>query len=223
MPAKNRIWLGLPALIAIVAIVAVLASGLNNSGNIIGGDTPEKTQLPSTPRTGGVAPAEDPYLGSMDADVEIVVFSDFQCPFCARAVPIIKQIEQEYGDMVKIVFRDFPLSFHQNAQKAAEAAECADDQGSFWEYHDRLFENQNSLDVNSLIGYAGDLGLDSEQFEACLNSGTHAQEVLEDFQDGRALGVTGTPTFFINGIKLVGAKPFAEFKAIIDSELGGEA
>lgn len=162
---------------------------------------------------------DDPSFGPEDAPVTIIEFSDFQCPYCARAVPTIKQIIEEYGDNVRIVFRDFPLSFHKDAQKAAEAAECADDQGKFWEMHDKIFENQNAMGVDDLKQYAENLGLDTEEFDLCLDSDKYAEEVQNDLRDGQKVGVTGTPAFFVNGIKISGAKPFSEFKQVIDQEL----
>jgi protein-disulfide isomerase len=133
----------------------------------------------------------------------------------------LSQIRKNYIDngKVKLVYRDFPLDLHQNARKAAEAAECADEQGKFWEFHDKLYENQNSLDNESLKQYAKDMGLNTNQFNTCLDSGKMTQEVLKDFEDGSSYGVTGTPTLFINGIKVVGAQPYEFFKKIIDQEL----
>ena len=178
---------------------------------------PKPTQ-PEVTRA-SVTADDDPSKGPADAKVTIIEFSDFQCPFCARVQPTLKQIADTYGDQVRIVFRDFPLSFHNDAQKAAEAAECADDQGIFWEYHDLLFANQGSLGVLSLKQYATNLGMDTVTFDSCLDSGKYAQEVKDDLADGSRAGVRGTPAFFINGIPLSGARPFADFKQIIDSEL----
>ena len=142
-----------------------------------GAETPPETGIP--PETG--VSDDDPSMGPIDAPVTIVEFSDFQCPFCARVQPTVKQIVEEYGDQVRIIYRDFPLGFHQDAQKAAEAAECADDQGMFWEYHDLLFANQGALGVESLKQHATDLGLDRTEFDSCLDSGRYENEVKEDF------------------------------------------
>ncbi len=169
-----------------------------------------------------VSADDDPSIGSENASVTIVEFSDFQCPFCARAVPTVKQILKEYDGKVKIVYRDFPLGFHENAQKAAEASECADEQGKFWEYHDLLFENQGNLDAVSLKKYAKDLKLNTSEFDACLDSGKYAAEVQKDASDGQSYGVSGTPAFFINGRLVSGAQPFENFKKIIDEELAGQ-
>ncbi len=166
---------------------------------------------------------DDPIKGSNNAPVTIVEFSDFQCPFCARfyfqTLPLIEEKYIKTGK-VRFVYRDFPLStIHPHAQKAAEAAECADEQGKFWEYHNKLFENQNALDVSSLKQYAKDLGLDMVKFNNCLDSGIMASEVQKDFSDGTSYGVSGTPTFFINGIQIVGAQPYSTFEQVIESEL----
>ena len=191
--------------------------------NAAGGDPPDtgQTQPPASTEPGRVEVSadDDPSIGPDDAPVQIIEFSDFQCPYCARAVPTIKQVIDEYGDQVRVVFRDFPLNFHANAQKAAEAGECADDQGMFWEMHDRMFEDQGALDPASLKTLAGDLGMDTDEFSSCLDSGKYADEVQQDFLDGQKAGVTGTPAFYVNGIKLSGAKPFSAFKQVIDQEL----
>lgn len=166
--------------------------------------------------------ATGPARGPENAPVTIVEFTDFQCPFCARALPTIEQIHEEYGDKVRIVFRNFPLEFHANAQKAAEAAQCARDQGKFWEMHNVLFAHQKALSPEDLHSYAKELGLDTEKFNQCLDSGEKAGMVKADAAEGSSLGVTGTPAFFINGIGVTGAQPFDEFKAIIDAELQGK-
>jgi len=164
--------------------------------------------------------------GDANAKVTIVEFSDFQCPFCKRHVQQTdSQIIKEYVETgkVKIAFRHFPLSFHQNAQKAGEASECAAKQGKFWEMHDVLFEKGQGdgagLDVASLKQYAVDLKLDTAKFNTCLDNGETASIVQQDFKDGQAAGVSGTPAFFINGKPLVGAQPFSSFKTAIDAAL----
>lgn len=173
------------------------------------------------PRLDDVSLDDDPVLGDADAPVTIVEFSDFECPFCSRfRQQTFDQIVDNYGDDVQIVYRDFPLSqLHPHAQASAEAAECADDQGAFWEYHDLLFANQAALDDDSLIGYADQLGLDVDKFTECFESGKYTDEVLADLNEGISYGVTGTPTFFINGVRLVGAQPYAAFEQVIDEEL----
>ena len=161
-----------------------------------------------------------PALGPETAPVTIVEFSDFECPFCLRIHPTIKQVMDDYDGRVRLVFRQFPLvSLHRNAQKAAEAALCADDQGQFWEMHDAMFDNQRELDVASLKLRAAELGLDEEAFGSCLDSGEFADQVATDVAAGRALGVSGTPALFINGRYLSGAQPYDVIARVIDDEL----
>ena len=165
---------------------------------------------------------DDAVRGSNDAPITIIEFSDFQCPFCEKFFnDTLPELEETYikTGKVKLVYRDFPLSFHENAQKAAEAAECAKKQGKFWEMHDKIFKNQESLSIDNLKQYAKDLELNSSNFDACLDSGEMESEVQKDFKDGQSYGVTGTPSFFINGIQLVGAQPFSAFEKIIEEEL----
>ncbi len=165
----------------------------------------------------------DPSVGSKDAKVTIVEFSDFQCPYCGMfETNTYPQLKSQYIDTgkVRLVFRNFPLtSIHQNAEKAAEASDCANEQGKFWEYHAKLFANQQALDVTNLKQYASDLKLDTTKFNSCLDTGKMASAVQKDQTDGSSYGVSGTPTFYINGIKLVGAQPFSAFQTAIDSEL----
>lgn len=178
----------------------------------------------------------DPVRGNPDAPITIIEFSDFQCPFCARFhVQTLPSILEEYIDTgkVNLVYRDFPIqSIHPNALPAAVAAECANEQGKYWQYHDTLFERQNSwskLDTGSVIStfsqYATDIGLEQQQFDSCLGSGKYLQEVQQDLNDGRTYDITGTPGFFIGNedigfVKIDGAQPFESFKKVIDSQLG---
>jgi protein-disulfide isomerase len=163
----------------------------------------------------GSAPAR----GNPKAPVTIVEFSDFQCPYCVRARPTVKKVREEYGDKVRFVFRHFPLDFHAQAQKAGEAAACADEQGKFWEMHDLLWENTSKLQVADLKAHAATLGLDGTVFAACLDSGRYASLVESDLAAGQGYGVSGTPAFFVNGRPLVGAQPFETFEQVIDDEL----
>ena len=158
--------------------------------------------------------------GTKDAPITIVEFSDFQCPFCKTATATVKQVLERYPGKVKWVFRDFPLTaIHPAAPKMHEAARCAAEQGKFWEYHDVLFEQSPRQDTDDLKQYAKDLKLDGAAFAQCLDSGKHEAAVTKDIEEGARLGVTGTPTFFINGRQLVGAQPLTAFQKIIDGEL----
>jgi len=158
--------------------------------------------------------------GPRDTQVAMVEFSDFQCPFCKSVLPTLKQLMDKYPGKVKWVFRDFPIpSLHPTAPKAHEAARCAGEQGKFWEYHDLLFERSPSHSPQELKQYAQELNLDGSAFAQCLDSGKYEATVNTDVQEGQRLGVTGTPTFFINGRLLVGAQPFGEFQKLIEGEL----
>jgi protein-disulfide isomerase len=157
--------------------------------------------------------------GPKDAPVTIVEFSDFQCPYCARVTPAMKRLEDTYGDRLRIVFRNFPLPIHPNAPKAAEAALCAQDQGKFWEMHDKLFANQEKLQVADLKTTGAEIGLDPQAFAECLDSGRHADALRADAAQATAYGVSGTPAFFINGRYLSGAQPYENFAQIVDDEL----
>ncbi len=164
-------------------------------------------------------PEDSPIRGAKAAKVTIVAWSDFQCPFCSRVVPTMKQIEDTYAKDVRIIFRHQPLPFHNNAKIAAEASMAAHEQGKFWPMHDKLFANQQALDRTSIERYAQDLGLDMGKFKAALDSNKFAKKVEADSAEGMQVGANGTPTFFINGREFVGAQPFEAFKGMIDEEI----
>jgi protein-disulfide isomerase len=162
-------------------------------------------------------------LGPREAPVTIVEFSDFQCPFCRSVVATLKQLTARYPGRVRLVFRDFPIaSLHPDAPLAHEAARCAGEQGQFWPYHDLLFERTN-VTAQALKQYAADLKLDAAKFDACLDSGRYRAAINADLEEGVRLGVTGTPTFFINGTPLVGNVPIADFQRAIERELARTA
>jgi len=234
------------ALVALVLAVVVLVLHLTEEDG--DGGAPAVAQVSPTAQPTVVQPTptpvvvedvsadDDPSWGPEDAPVTIVEFSEFLCPYCQRfAVETLPQIEQAYEGKVRYVYRDF-IVHGETSLKISEAAECADDQGKFWEYHDKLWEQYNTLVahyqtvseqpetgmndlVSTLKGYASDLGLDTATFDDCLDTGKHTAEVQKDSQDGGAYGVGGTPSFFINGQLVVGAQPFANFKAVIDAAL----
>lgn len=167
---------------------------------------------------------DDPFLGSEDAPITIVEFSDYECPYCRQwHSEVYSQIIDTYGDQIRFIYRDFPLeSIHVNAKPAAEAANCANEQGVFWDYHDKLFSMELGLNPEAYQGYASQLGMDEEAFQECIESGRYQQEVQSDFDFAANLGVRSTPTFFINGIAVVGAQPFEIFQQVIEKELAGE-
>ena len=191
------------------------------------------TQLPTG--VSEVSAADGYFLGPEDAEIEIVEFSDFECPYCGAAmgtheglmsqfksrdpsweaaIPKLKELAEQ--GKIKLVFRHFPLSFHQTAMPSAIASECAGEQDKFWEYHDVLFENQESLTATNLKKFAADLGLDTTQFNTCLDSEKYKAKVQQDMADGQGYGVSGTPAFFVNGQLLSGAQPFNAFGSLLN-------
>ena len=166
-----------------------------------------------------VATAGYPSIGPRNAPVTIVEFADFQCPYCKRSEETVQELRKEYGDKVRLVFIDFPLSFHEHAFPAAEASHCAAEQGKFWEYHDELFKDQSKLDEKDLKATAARMKLNTKQFDACLDSHKYADQVRKEQSEGAALGVDGTPGFFINGRALTGAQPAPMFESLINEEL----
>lgn len=164
------------------------------------------------------------FLGPKDAKVVLVAFGDFQCPACKAVEPALLQIRSEYKERIKFVFKHFPLPLHNNAVISAKAAESAGVQGKFWEFHDKLYEEQESWSANSnpeklFEGYAKDLGLDTKQFLADLKGDKFTEIINKDKSDGIDVEVSATPTFFLNGEKIVGGLSFAEFKRKIDAKL----
>lgn len=161
-----------------------------------------------------------PFLGPKDAPITIVEFADFQCPYCSMAVPTVQEVMKKYDGKVKLVFKNFPLSFHAQAMNAAVAADCAKAQGKYWEMHDKLFENHAKLD-DALYGkLATAIGLDSGKFSACMKDPKIKSHVEAELAYGQSLGINGTPAFYINGVQLMaGAQPKEEFIKVIDVEL----
>ena len=230
--SKLTLWKCLTGFLAVLLTISIFTNGFGikpyNSSNsaIVDQQAQQRENNNPSPSVNAVDMKglidDDAVKGSKDAKVTIVEWSDFECPFCERFYSqTLGKIMEEYVDTgkVKFVYRDFPLSFHKNAQKAAEAAECAGEQGKFWEMHDMLFERGVSGGVNSFKQYAKELGLNANEFGQCLDSGKMANEVVKDTRDGEALGIQGTPGFIINGQLVSGALPFENFKQVIDAEL----
>ncbi|MEA2415262.1 MAG: hypothetical protein QOI58_1919 [Thermoanaerobaculia bacterium] len=163
--------------------------------------------------------ADGPARGGASAPVTIVEFSDFECPFCGHAVETLQQVEKTYGNNVRIVFRDYPLFSHRTAKRAAEAAHCAEEQGKFWEMHDRLFSKGGPLSDPDLYRFATQAGIDRNKFDQCLTSGKFKDAWKPSQDEGNRVGVTSTPSFFINGRMIVGAAGYDVFSRIIDEEL----
>src|SRR5579884_1474215 len=176
--------------------------------------------MPDLNKKYDVLPAGRPAKGPANAPVTIVEFSDFECPFCLRNVPVLQQVESNYGDKVRVVFRQFPLrSIHSHAQKAAEASLCANEQHRFWEMRDLLFQEPRTLQLEDFYKKADSLHLNSKEFKACLDSGKEQAQIDQDIADGTKLGINGTPATYINGRLIPGAKPYEAFATIIDQEL----
>lgn len=157
--------------------------------------------------------------GNKNAAVKLVEYSDFQCPFCGQFYPTMKRLLAEYGDKVSLQYKHFPLSFHPNALPAAEASECAAEQGKFWEFHDLDFSNQAELSPAILPTWARSLGLNMTQFNTCFASGKYKAKIQAEYAEGAAHSVQGTPTTFINGTLLSGAVPYEQLKAAVDAAL----
>jgi len=176
---------------------------------------PEVPRLP-------VSVDDDPSIGPDDAPITIVQFAEFQCPYCGRAKETVDQVMKAYEGKIRMVFRDYPLSFHDRAVPAAVAANCAGVQGKYWEMYDQLMKNQQSLTDADLARYAANAGVNIAEWTTCRADPAQAAEVQADFEDGAKLGVNGTPAFFVNGIMLSGAQPFSAFAEIIDRELSAQ-
>jgi protein-disulfide isomerase len=163
-----------------------------------------------------VSAAGRPEKGPKDAPITMIVFSDYECPFCRRAEDTVEQVLKTYDGKIRYVFRDYPLPFHQKARPAAVAANCAIPQGKFWEFNQKAFKGDITPD--GLKKIAGEVGMDAKQFDECVAKNDQ-KSIDKDVEDGGSVGVNGTPAFFINGRGLSGAQPFEAFKEIIDDEL----
>ena|SRR3989344_1832915 len=228
-------WYGTPVsiLFGALLIAAAIYFSLGPSPlSIISGRNAAIRPNPPSPAVEGttkVSADDDEFLGSEQAPVLMIEFGDFQCPFCRDFWrETLPRLKSEYIDTgrVKFVYRDYPLSFHPAAQKAAEAAECARDQGLFWEMHDKLFAEQDRRGEGTvqfgeaeIKQWAREAGIHATSFSACLDSGKYADEVKNDFKDGTAAGVTATPSFFINGRLIRGALDYEVFAAVIEEAL----
>lgn len=239
--SKVRIWQGISLILAIAVVFLWFNQGSESTGTAlvqVPSEQPGPSAAQQQPTKQDIDVDDDPFLGPKDAKVVVVEFSDFECPYCGAAmgthealvqrfksqdpnweaaVPKLKELAKQ--GKIRFVFRDFPLGFHSQAQPAAEASECADEQGKFWDYHDALFENQDSLGNSLYVNLAEQLGLDVDKFKTCIETNKYEDEVKADLNYGQSIGVSGTPAFFINGMKISGAQPYSVFKQIIDAEL----
>ena len=238
MSSKQGMAMGLLAGIALVSVIVLFGGGtIPGLGKVAGSSTTVTgNNAPAAPAAAPAAPAapapsavtatpppvtgEDHIRGNANAKITMIEYSDFECPFCSRHKPTLDQVLSQYGDDVRLIYRHFPLtSIHPNAQKSAEASECAGEQGKFWEFHDLLFANQQALTVPSLKQYAGQLNLNQSQFDSCLDSGKFTAKVNKQASDAQAVGITGTPGTFVENQLVRGAFPLATFTQIIDGLL----
>lgn len=233
---KMMFLLGLFVGISVLAVVGLAGTlGVLVSGKSLGAkagtepDTVAVAPQPSPSAVPDAAPSSPPpdvrdtdhIRGNKDAAVTLIEYSDFECPFCLRHVDTVNQILKDYPNDVRFVYRHFPLSFHAEAQKAAEASECAADQGKFWEMHDKIFEEngKGTMSVSRWKEIARELGMNGSQFDGCLDSGEKSGRVAQDLQEGSIAGIAGTPGTFVNGQLVEGAVPYTTFKSIIDAQL----
>jgi protein-disulfide isomerase len=214
---------------AVMPISAAVWAGPDSAGVLLVQDN--WVRVPSSGGSGDSEPArhsssqnsqvtaDHPQLGGDNASITIVEYSDFQCPYCRQAESSLRQVLKKYGDRVRLVYMDFPLSFHQHAMEAAMAARCADEQGQFWAYHDALFENPSGLSTPALKTAAAQLGLDRASFDACLDEHKYKSAVVADRTQGEMAGASGTPYFIVGGHSMSGAQPPSAFESVIDQEL----
>jgi len=214
---------------AIGILTGYFVWGRNPASTRAAANNPSAAQIPAAtqaPRYVRYDVATDgfPSMGPADAPIVIVEFSDFQCPFCKRFQDeTFKQLMAAYPGKIRFVYRHLPLtSIHPEAFPAAEASMCANEQNAFWAFHDKIFENQDKLGADLYLQIAGDLNLNMSAFEDCVNSNKYKDQVQADSDFALSLGVQSTPTFFINGLAIVGAQPLTAFTQVIDKELAGE-
>lgn len=190
-------------------------NGTKFSSTTVSSDTLQKLAAGAT-GSGELATTDDPSLGSSAAKVTVVEFADFGCPYSAEESYVVRALAKQYPGTVRFIYRDFPIpELHPGADLAAEGGECAEDQGKFWEYHDEVFQHSGELTEEKLVAYAEDAGMDGKKFQTCLESEKYTAEVDEDAADGAAAGVRGTPTFFVNGVKIEGNVPYSIFNDLL--------
>ena len=228
--SKTNFFLGFfsgMALLSVVAFFILLVIVFGNRQEVDlaaqAGDPPAAEEPAAEQQFSKVTPIKDSeyVYGDKNAKVQIIEYTDFECPYCSRHYATAKQIKAEYGNKIAFVTRHFPLSFHPEAQKAAEASECAGEQGKYWEMYDKIFEANlaGDMSVAKWKAAAKSIGLNASKFNGCLDDGKYAKKVTDDMASGAAAGVTGTPATFINGELVSGAVPFSNFKQIIDNLL----
>ncbi|OGF32302.1 hypothetical protein A2533_00495 [Candidatus Falkowbacteria bacterium RIFOXYD2_FULL_35_9] len=234
--SKVNFFLGFFAGLAVISMIGffvllamVISGGESTTGVVQAGNDDSNLVIDNTDTADqpqnvvAVKPiSDDDYVkGDPNADVQLIIYDDFECPYCLNHEATVNKIVDEYGDKVAIAFRHFPLSFHPNAQKAAEAYECGAEQGKFWEMKNKLFDLNESgtMSVANYKKAAVELKLNTSQFNTCLDSGQYASKIASQQQDAITFGVEGTPGNFLNGQLVSGALPFEQFKPVIDQIL----
>lgn len=220
-PAELRSLLVPDSALFVAHVVVVTVAGVIVLRQIDQAPRMEPTSVAVVEDDSALHAERGPAKGPEDAPVVIVEFSDFQCPFCSRLATTLDRVGEEFPDEVRIEFRHFPLPFHEHAEPAARAAHCAGEQGRFWEYHDVLFERQRQIGADVFGTWADELDLDVPTFESCMDSDAARDAVQADVEAGDALGVTGTPAFYVNGVQYVGAYPYAEIERVVRAALEG--
>ncbi len=238
---KSTIWQITTFLFLGLFVISLFTGGFGikkgdtiTGGTVAGNDNLAGDNQPSQPQGEFKIKADDPKIGPDSAKIKVIEYSDFECPYCGAsygshealisrfksqdpsweaAVPKLKELAKQ--GKIQFVYKDYPLSFHQNAMPAALAANCANEQGKFWEYHDLLFENQEALGIDNLKKYAADLKLDTKKFNDCFDSKKYQSAIQQDQSEGNADGVSGTPAFFVNGRLISGAQPFSNFEPLL--------
>lgn len=210
-----KLWQRLPVLIAL--LVLAFGAGIGAGYWFWGREAAQ----PGDTNLADIIMDDDPSWGPKDAPVTIVEFSDYECPYCRKwHTEVWPKLQQAYPDQIRLIYRDFPLvSIHSNTVGASLAANCAAEQGKFWEFHDLVFNNNKPLQIETFQDYAGQIGIDVQKFAECSTSDRFLEEVEGDFNDGVTLGINGTPTFFIGSYRLIGAQPLEAFQQVIDSQL----
>ncbi|MBW3004431.1 DsbA family protein [Candidatus Woesearchaeota archaeon] len=228
--SKITLWQGISGILFVLLLVSIFTHGFGFGGSDTPtGAAPAEPAKPAEPKEPEPQMTVDdvdlegvPFIGDEDAELTMVIYDDFECPFCARfeqqAWPKIKENYIDTGK-AKLYYKHFPLGFHQHAQLAAEASECAYDQDKFWEMHDKIFENQGDLSEDNLVAWAEELELNMDDFNECLDTHKYAEKVKKSMAEGQKVGVQGTPSMLIEDELVVGAQPYENFEKVIESKL----
>lgn len=230
--SKITLWQGISGILFVLLLISIFTHGFGIGGTPTAAATAEtepaddKPAEPKEPEPQLTVDDVDlegvPFMGEEDAEITMVIYDDFECPFCSRfEQQAWLKIKENYIDTgkAKFYYKHFPLGFHTHAQIAAEASECAHDQGKFWEMHDKIFENQQDMTEEDLKAYAEEFGLDMDDFNSCLDTHKYAEKVKKSMAEGQKVGVRGTPSILIEDELVVGAQPFEAFEKVIEKKL----